>query len=345
MSQAWLAQRERGTLSALRLIAWITRRLGYTSGRALLHPIVIYFLTFSRRAPRASRNFLTHVTGRPATWGDVYRHYLTFATTILDRVLLLAGRIGEFRIAVHGGERVLRDLEQGRGLLLIGSHVGSFELCRAVGLAKNMDVNIVMHEGNAGKIAAWMREASPTNAPKIIAPGDPDTMLKIRDALARNEIVAMLGDRPIGRSETLRCDFLGRPAQFPIGPLRLALALNAPTLLFFGLHRAPRDYDVYFEPLTIPQGDRRSQLETLVRAYVARLEHHTRDAPLNWFNFYEFWETGPTDAKGVRAFGGGHNVGVAPFASDEIGKSASGRPTHLTTETPPPTARDNERHS
>ena len=291
MSQAWLAQRERGTLTALRLISWITTRIGYGAGRALVHPICLYFVIFSSHARRASRAYLQRVLGRNAGWRDVYRHYHTFASAILDRVLLLSGRIADFELAVDGPDVVSRALATGRGVLLLGSHVGSFELCRFAGATQpGLVINIVMHEANAGKVATWMRESAPERAPRVIAPGQPETMLRIRDALARGEIVAMLGDRPIRHSATLPVDFLGSTARFPTGPLRVALALDVPVVLFFGIYRGPRCYDLSFERLPTGTGDPQVRLAALVRQYVARLEERTRAAPYNWFNFYDYWE-------------------------------------------------------
>jgi len=292
VSNAWLAQRERGTLGAMRLIAWITRRFGYGAGRALLHPICLYFVVFSSHARRASNDYLRRVLGRPARWTDVYRHYHTFASTILDRVLLLTGRIGDFDLRINGSDVVAEALAESRGLLLLGAHVGSFELCRIAGADRaGLVVNVVMHEGNADKITTWMRETSPERAPNVIAPGRPETMLKIRDALARGEIVAMLGDRPIGRTATQRVRFLDAPAEVPTGPLRLALALDVPVVLFFGLYRAPRCYDLFFERMPTGVGDSHQRLAALVDAYVGRVEAHTLSAPYNWFNFYDFWGT------------------------------------------------------
>jgi predicted LPLAT superfamily acyltransferase len=293
MSQAWLAQRERGTLTAMRLISWITQRIGYGAGRALLHPICLYFVVFSGDARRASRSYLRRVLDRNPAWRDIYRHYHAFASTILDRVLLMSGHVGDFKLAIEGPDVVSRALADGRGVLLLGSHVGSFELCRAAGATQpGLVVNVVMHEANAGKIVTWMREMAPERAPHVIAPGQPETMLKIREALARGEVVAMLGDRPIGRSATLPVDFLGGKAQFPTGPLRVALALDVPVVLFFGIYRGPRCYDLFFERLPTGAGDPQARLAPLVRDYVARLEAHARAAPFNWFNFYDYWEQG-----------------------------------------------------
>src|SRR5688572_15344899 len=112
----------------MRLISWITQRIGYGAGRALLHPISLYFVVFSGDARPASRDYLRRVLDRKPAWKDVYRHYHAFASTILDRVLLLSGRVSDFKLAVDGSDVVSRALADGRGLLLLGSHVGSFEL-------------------------------------------------------------------------------------------------------------------------------------------------------------------------------------------------------------------------
>src|SRR5690606_29685055 len=70
--------------------------------------------------------------GRPATLPDVARHIHTFAATILDRIFLLSGELHRFAIEVHGLPALVAHLDAGRGVLLFGSHLGSFEALRVL---------------------------------------------------------------------------------------------------------------------------------------------------------------------------------------------------------------------
>jgi len=175
-----------------------------------------------------------------------------------------------------------------------GAHLGSFEFVRAIADGKRaLVVNVVMHEANADKIARWAREVSPAVAERIIAPGRVDTLLRVRECLARGEAVAMLADRPIGAAASRRALFLGAPAAFPEGPFRVAMALGVPVVLFFGLYRQARCYDIHFELFEagsrVERAEREVVLERMIVRYAKRLETYARAAPCNWFNFYDFW--------------------------------------------------------
>lgn len=293
MSEAWLQQKERGSLAALRLIAWLTTHGGHALGRALLHPICAYFIVFSGAARRASRDYWRRLTGRPARWRDVYAQYHTFAATLLDRIDLIAGRFDRFDIRVSGGDDVQRALDEHRGCLLLGSHLGSFEMMRAVGvLGRGLPLNVVMHERNASLIGQWMRERAPAMRMRALEPGQPETMLRVRECLARGEAVALLADRATPGTPTCAATLLGAPVQLPEGPFRVACLLDAPVFLFFGLCRGDRRYDIRFERLTLEAtvaGDRKAAASRLAERYAQRLEAQMRDAPANWFNFYDFW--------------------------------------------------------
>jgi predicted LPLAT superfamily acyltransferase len=294
LSGAWLEQRERGSLAALRLMTWITRTLGYGVARVLLAPICLYFLAFAPRARAASRQFLGHTLGRRANLGDVYRHFHTFASTLLDRVAVLGGNPADFDVHVDGAGAIESALTGQRGCLLVGSHLGSFEVLRVLGeTRRGVVVNLVMHETNARHASRWARALAPELEARIIAPGRPDTLLQVRACLERGEIVAMLGDRVLHGERSIACDFFGARALFPAGPLLAAALLGAPVVSVFCLFRAPRRYDVHFallaERLPAERTARDAAVAQALQGFANQLEAHARAAPYNWFNFYDFW--------------------------------------------------------
>lgn len=294
MSAAWLEQRERGNLAAIRLMTWLTLTLGYRFGRALLVPICLYFLLFSPSARRASRDFLARVYARPPRTRAVFRHLHAFASTLLDRIEILSGNAASFEVRLHGTETLDALRRDKRGCLLLGSHLGSFEILRVIGESRHLAVNLVMHEDNARQMSRWLRGLAPELANRIIAPGRPETLLRVRECLERGELVAMLGDRVFGGERTVACEFLGAEARFPSGPMLTAALLRVPVVTFFCLYRGPRNYDAHFE-LLIEQIDagRETRDEAIARCvcrYAGRLEAQARAAPENWFNFYDFWQ-------------------------------------------------------
>jgi predicted LPLAT superfamily acyltransferase len=277
----------------MRLIAWLTLSLGRPAGRLLLYPICCYFVVFSGPARRASRSYLQRVLGRKASWRDVFRHYHAFAATIHDRVYLLSGRHRYFEIRVEGAAALEALLARKRGCILLGSHLGSFEVLRVYGAVhRNLPINVLMLEGAAAKLEQVLQALNPRLKPRVIPLGTPDTMLQVKECLDRGEIVGILGDRSLPTDKTLECRFLGAAARFPEGPLRLAALLGAPVVLFFGLYRGGRRYDIHFEllaeqiPLEPPR--RAEQLRPWIERYAGRMEHYCRLAPFNWFNFYDF---------------------------------------------------------
>ncbi|MGN6650536.1 LpxL/LpxP family acyltransferase [Trinickia sp.] len=293
----WAQREERSNFATLRLMVWISLRLGRPFGRILLRGIVLYYLLLAPAARRASRAYLTRVFGRHARWRDIYRHLFVFATTIHDRVYLLSERFDMFDIRVKGGELVDAALAAGRGAFLIGGHFGSFEVLRAIGRTRpNLRVAIMMYEENARNVNAALAIVNPAVKQDVISLGRPEAMLEAREYLDAGAMIGMLADRTLrqdGGDTLLPLEFLGARVGFPLGPMRMAAMLKRPVIFLTGVYRGGNRYDVHFEALAdfseTARGDRAAQVDAAVTRYAGLLEKHCRQAPYNWFNFFDFW--------------------------------------------------------
>jgi predicted LPLAT superfamily acyltransferase len=294
VSQGWLEQRERGSVLGIRLIVGLALLVGRPVARLVLVPVCLYFLFFSRAARAASRKYLARVLDRAPGFADVFRHYFFFATVALDRFYLLKDRHELFETQLHGGEIVQETLDRGEGCLLLGAHLGSFEILRAEGTSNGFQVGLVMYEENARMINTVARAINPALAERVISLGRLDSMLKVHERLLHSAWVGMLGDRALDREGQLRVPFFGEEAYFPTAPFRIALMLKRPVVLMVGLYRGGNRYELYFERLFEPSAVERSRrsaaIEQALRLYVQRLEHYCRAAPYNWFNFYDYWD-------------------------------------------------------
>jgi predicted LPLAT superfamily acyltransferase len=296
----WAARRERGSLLGLRFVAWVAVTVGRPAARLLLHPITLYFLCFGGAARRHSARYLGRALGRPATLADSYRHFHSFASTVLDRVYFVRGQMHRFDLEVSGGAHVDRQLDTGRGVLLLGAHLGSFEVLHAIGATRpGMRVAMVMYPDNARMIHSVLQAIAPGFKLGVIPIGQSGSTLAIRDWLDGGGLVGLMGDRYLdiggARGASVTLPFLGVPARFSDGPLRLAAVLRRPVVLMTGLYRGGRHYDTRFDTLAdfsqpaASGAAREAAIHAALKGYVARLEALVREAPYNWFNFYDYW--------------------------------------------------------
>jgi predicted LPLAT superfamily acyltransferase len=294
MSRAWLEQQERSSEFWLRLIRWIALNMGRPVARLFLYPIAIYFLIFSIKARRASKDYLRRVLGRSPGFVDQFRHFYYFAATILDRVYLLSGQEGLLDIRIHNEEVLLEKVDSGNGVILLGSHLGSFEVLRALAVhQQHFPLKVLMYADHNEMVTRMLSVLSPEVAETVIPLGKPNTLLRVKESLDRGDLIGILGDRIAESDKHVECNILGGKTKLPAGPMLLAVTLKVPVVLFYGLYKGGRRYDIHFELLTeavaVSRVERESTINDLTRRYAERLEFYAKQEPYNWFNFYDYW--------------------------------------------------------
>jgi len=300
VKQQWIERPEGGTMFGLKLIRSFALFFGRRAGRIVLYPITLYFLI--RRGPerRASRAYLSRVLGRRARLWEVAKHVYSFATVILDRVFFLSGKHERFNVRMIGIECLRERWRWGRGVLVFGAHVGSFDALRAMAsLRQDVTLRVVLDLEQNPALSRVLNTLNPKLAASIINARQEGTTtaLAIKEALDERALVTLLVDRARPGNNVINVDFLGAPAPFPTAPWQLAAALKVPVVLCFGLYMGGNRYDLHFEPfedaIKLDRKQREAALQRLIERFADRLAHYIRSAPYNWFNFYDFWQLHP----------------------------------------------------
>jgi predicted LPLAT superfamily acyltransferase len=291
--QGWLDIREVGTVWGIRFVAWLCTGVGRTAARLFLRVLAIYYVATHRVAREASAAYWRRL-GQEPTRRRMADHIYHFAVVATDRFLFLTKRTQSFEITTSGSENLAALRSSGKGGILLGAHLGSFQAMSAVASTEQLRLRIVGDFSNAERINGVLRTFNPTAEARVIQVSDGvDFVIAIKEAIEAGELVGILGDRLRSNDAWELADFLGSQAPFPTGPYALASVLQCPIYLTFGLYHEPNRYDLYCEPFAegvrIPRAERSKVFQEQVQQFADRLSYYTRLAPNNWFNFFDFW--------------------------------------------------------
>lgn len=295
-AEGWLNQRERGAIWIIRITAFWVGLLGRKPVRILVRGIAAYYALFDRTARRASASWLERVHGEAPGFVQIYRHLFCFAQVTLDRLLFVRGTVDALEINRTGTKALEAQVATGQGAFLLGAHLGSMDAMRAEGENQRLPVSVVGHFENARMINSVLEALNPELSGQVVHAGrDPIKLaLTLRDRISEGGLIAVTADRVGLNDKFIEVDFFGAPAAFSTGPFILAAVLKCPIYLVFGLYYEPNRYELFCERfadrIELPRGDRQEALRAVVSRYAERLEAYCRQAPNNWFNFFDFWK-------------------------------------------------------
>ncbi|CAD7554644.1 glycosyltransferase family 2 protein [Aeromonas hydrophila] len=302
----WSRTPERGSLLGMQIMLASYRLLGRRGFSLLLYPVIGYFWLTGRAQRQASQAYLARLesfadasgVALPPEPRSSFRHFLRFGEAALDKLAGWRGDITEQEVELVGTEHYQAAINSGQGVLLLGSHLGDLELCRALGSRKQgLRINALVFTRHAARFNALLKQINADSHLNLIQVQElgADTAILLKEKLERGEWVVIVGDRTSVTREkrVIWADFLGAPAPFPLGPFVLSSVLGCPVYLMFGLKEQGR-FRVHFEPFAdgqpLPRQGRQQILASRVQAYADRLQHHCLQAPLDWFNFFDFWQ-------------------------------------------------------
>lgn len=306
----WAKTQECRGLAGMRFMVKVYKLLGRKPFQFILFFVAGWFWLTGSQQSTASRRYLTKVAKycqihniTPPQKLSSFYHFQRFGEAMLDKVASWCQKLvwGKDVVYAPQAEEVLKSDEE-KGKLILGSHLGDIEVCRALAQTGRLKrVNALVFHEHAARFQQLMSEIAPESQLNLISVTNitPDVAIKLQEKIQAGEWVAIVGDRisiSISDSNDQRItwsDFLGEPAPFPQGPFILAALLKCPVVLMFAL-KQDKKITIYSEefanPIHLPRGSRQAALQAYIDQYAARLTHYTLMSPLDWFNFYDFWQ-------------------------------------------------------
>jgi predicted LPLAT superfamily acyltransferase len=306
----WSSLVERGAYWGLSILALFYRLTGRYGCMVAVFPIVLYFHLTGSEQRRASREFLRRAYRAKGIdydpgWVATFRHSLGFARKTVDTFAAWVGGIDPNAVVAIDKQTLDRVAASGQGILLIVSHLGNIEITRALlDVAQRSRIKLLVHTAHAQNFARILNRFRPDAMVDTIQVTDtnPETMIALKEAIEHGDWVGTAGDRtPVsGDGRVSMASFLGHDAPFPQGPYVLAHLLECPVYLMFCM-RQEGGYRLYFEMfaqrITLPRHGRQAAITGWAARYAKRLESFCLIDPFQWYNFFDFWQSPPSDEK------------------------------------------------
>ncbi len=287
----------RGGLAGYQFFLLLLRYPGIKFTYFFLHFVVPYFILFAPLGRKAQywyfRNI--HHFSPLKSVRLIYKNFHVFGQVLIDKVALMANFNQKFTFNFDG-EHILHEMAAQGGGILMGAHLGNWEIAGQLLERIDTKVHILMLEAEHEKIKGLLDNVMTKKSMDVIAIKDDFShLLAIKEALQRNEIVAMHGDRFMPGSKTIDCPFMGYQATFPNGPFYLAVKFNKPVTFVSAVKESKTHYHFYATPpVVMPKATSikaRNELPAqLLELYVKELENTLKKYPEQWFNYYYFWD-------------------------------------------------------
>jgi len=289
--------------------------------RIIAFPVGFFYFLFSKKARAESRRFLQKVAPFVkrhdlvkkclSPFGPL-RHIISFSLNLVEKIESWGGKFQFKNIHFQSDnvEELIGDLENGKGVFLITSHLGNIELLRGLasfnrtGVSRKTPVTAVINTKVSEKFTRMLKELNPQSIFDIINAAEigPHTAIILEEKLANGEMVTIAGDRTAagnanGSVEKLMIPFLGEEAPFSPGIFYMAVLMKAPVYFVFALRRGDLsikpEYDMHVHKgmlsFECSRKERLTQSTLLARSFAELLENYCNQTPFQWYNFYDFW--------------------------------------------------------
>jgi len=283
--------KSKGTVLGYKIFVFFVKKTGIKSAYFILYFVASYYFIFLKKSNQAIFYYFNKRLGYSYFKSKrmVFQSYYTFGQTILDKISISAGMKNKFTYEFDGVEKLIQLLEEKKGGVLISAHIGNFEIAEHFfsEIDVNFQINLVTTDLEHSSIKNYLETISKKSSIKIIIINDDlSHIFEINAALARNELVCFTGDRYFEGVKSLTEKLLGEEANFPAGPFLIASRLKVPVVFVYVMKEPNLHYHLYTREVQVSHRNEKA----LLTAYTQSVESMLKKYPLQWFNYFDFWD-------------------------------------------------------
>ncbi|MDA6069300.1 lipid A biosynthesis acyltransferase [Flavobacterium sp. AC] len=282
--------KSKGTVLGYRIFVFLIKKAGVKAAYVLLYFVASYYFLFLKKSNKAISYYFrerlkySHFKSKKM----VFKSYYTFGQTIIDKISISAGMRNKFTYEFDGIEILKNLLAEKKGGVLISAHIGNFEIAEHFlgDIDIDFQINLVTTDLEHSAIKNYLESVAQKPTVKfIIISDDMSHIFEINAALANNELVCFTGDRYFEGTKSLSEKILGEEANFPAGPFLIASRLKVPVVFVYVMKEPNLHYHLYAREAIVKHRDEKG----LLKAYIESVESMLAKYPLQWFNYFDFW--------------------------------------------------------
>ena len=256
---------------------------------------MLYFIPFAPNATKSTWFYARHILkyNRIRSLKMLLLNYYRLGQILIDKVAIGNGKVNQYQFKFERYPEFLQLLNSEQGVIMIGAHVGNWEIGVPFFDDYGKKINIVMYDAEHRRIKEILEKNGQDKEFKII-PVNEDNLthvFRITEAINQKEYVCFQGDRYLNKEKLLTGILLGQKAPFPAGPFLLASRMKVPVVFYFAMREPGRTYRFHFiiaEPV-VRTKEKKAEM-ALLEQYTVALEQILKRYPEQWFNYYPFWE-------------------------------------------------------
>jgi len=282
--------KSKGTVLGYKIFVFLIQKAGVKSAYVLLYFVASYYFLFLKKSNKAISYYfkerLKYSTLKSKKM--VFKSYYTFGQTIIDKIAISAGMRNKFTYEFDGIDILKNLLAEKKGGVLISAHIGNFEIAEHFlgDIDVNFQINLVTTDLEHSAIKNYLESVTQKPTVKfIIIREDLSHIFEINAALANNELICFTGDRYFEGTKSLSEKILGKEAHFPAGPFLIASRLKVPVVFVYVMKEPNLHYHLYAREAVVKHRDEKG----LLKSYVESVESMLQKYPLQWFNYFDFW--------------------------------------------------------